>query len=151
MTAAAALYGGFWRRFWAFILDGLIISIVTMPFGVGLWGSIVALAHAGGDDAHRLAGILAASMMALLLKGLVTWLYGALFESSPWQATPGKKVLGLRVTDLEGRRITFLRATGRALGKWLSGVILGIGFLMVAFTERKQGLHDLLAGTVVRR
>jgi uncharacterized RDD family membrane protein YckC len=59
--------------------------------------------------------------------------------------------LGIRVTDLDGGRISFGRATGRYFGKILSGLILGIGFLMAAFTERKQALHDLLAGTLVVR
>jgi uncharacterized RDD family membrane protein YckC len=149
--AATPRYAGFWRRFWAFIIDGFVIGIVMMPFGLGLWGTIAALGAARRDSAETLAGIIAASMMVWMLRVLASWLYGALFESSAWQATPGKKLFGLRVTDLEGRRISFLRATGRAFGKWLSGLILCIGFIMVAFTEKKQGLHDLLAGTVVRR
>jgi uncharacterized RDD family membrane protein YckC len=59
--------------------------------------------------------------------------------------------LGIIVTDLEGRRIGFGRATGRYFAKILSALILGIGFLMVAFTQRKQGLHDMIAGTLVVR
>jgi uncharacterized RDD family membrane protein YckC len=80
---------------------------------------------------------------------LATWLYFALCESSTWQATVGKKMLGLRVTDLGGNRITFAKATGRHFGKILSGLILGIGFIMIAFTEQKQELHDSMAGTLV--
>jgi uncharacterized RDD family membrane protein YckC len=80
---------------------------------------------------------------------LVTWLYHAFCESSSWQGTIGKKVLGLRVTDLNGNEISFGRATGRYFGTILSGMICGIGFLMVAFSERKQGLHDMLASTLV--
>jgi uncharacterized RDD family membrane protein YckC len=60
-------------------------------------------------------------------------------------------IFGLKVTDLYGNRISFERATGRHFAKILSAMILCIGYLMVAFTERKQGLHDLLAGTLVRR
>lgn len=70
-------------------------------------------------------------------------------ESSAKQATLGKMALGIVVTDLEGARIGFGRATGRYFAKILSGLILGIGFLMAAFTERKQGLHDIIAGTLV--
>jgi len=80
---------------------------------------------------------------------LVTWLYYALCESSSWQGTVGKKVVGLRVTDLNGNRISFGKATGRHFGKIVSALILGIGFIMIAFTEQKQGLHDILAGTLV--
>lgn len=150
-ASAPALYAGFWRRVGAFLIDGLIIGIAMTPFGLGLWGTIAAIGPTSHDSTDDLAAIIAASMFVWLLRVLVTWLYSALFESSAWQATPGKKALSLRVTDLEGRRISFARATGRSIGKWLSGAILGIGFIMVAFTEKKQGLHDLLAGTVVRR
>jgi uncharacterized RDD family membrane protein YckC len=75
--------------------------------------------------------------------------YYSLLESSSWQGTLGKKLLGMRVTDLNGNRISFGRATGRYFGKILSGMICFIGFVMVAFTEKRQGLHDMLAGTLV--
>ena len=83
------------------------------------------------------------------LSFVAQWLYFAVLESSSWQGTPGKKAFGMGVTDLDGNRISFGRATGRYFAKIISGIILGIGFLMVAFTERKQGLHDMLAGTLV--
>jgi uncharacterized RDD family membrane protein YckC len=82
---------------------------------------------------------------------MLSWIYYASMESSSWQATLGKKILGLRVTDLAGNRITFARASGRFFGKILSGMILGIGFLMAGFTARKQALHDILAGCLVLR
>jgi uncharacterized RDD family membrane protein YckC len=85
----------------------------------------------------------------LLLFG--NWLYEAFMESSSYQATLGKMIFGMKVTDLNGNRISFERATGRHFAKWLSAMVLGIGYIMVGFTERKQGLHDLLAGTLVRR
>ena len=84
-----------------------------------------------------------------LLTTALTWLYFAFCESSAWQATVGKLALGIRVTDMQGARISFPRALGRYLAKYLSAIILGIGFIMVAFTRRKQGLHDLIAGTLV--
>jgi uncharacterized RDD family membrane protein YckC len=71
-------------------------------------------------------------------------------ESSKWQATVGKSVMNLRVTNLEGRRISFGHATGRFFAKIVSSLIpLAIGYIMAAFTERKQALHDLIAGTLV--
>lgn len=79
------------------------------------------------------------------------WIYYALMESSGWQATLGKKVLGLKVTDLAGNRISFARASGRFFGKILSGMLLLVGFMMAGFTERKQALHDILAGCLVLR
>jgi uncharacterized RDD family membrane protein YckC len=82
---------------------------------------------------------------------MMNWIYYAALESSSWQATLGKKILGLRVTDLAGNRISFARASGRFFGMILSSMILGIGFLMAGFTARKQALHDILAGCLVLR
>jgi uncharacterized RDD family membrane protein YckC len=80
------------------------------------------------------------------------WLYFAAMESSERQATIGKSVLSLRVTDYEGRRISFGRATGRFFAKIVSGMVpLLIGYIMAAFTEKKQALHDMIAGTLVLR
>jgi uncharacterized RDD family membrane protein YckC len=132
------LYAGFWRRVAAVIIDGLLLSVVTVPLTLGL----------GGGDTYAEA---ARSSAASSISAVVSWLYYALMESSAKQATVGKMALGIIVTDLEGRRIGFGKATGRYFAKILSALILGIGFLMVAFTQRKQGLHDMLAGTLVIR
>jgi uncharacterized RDD family membrane protein YckC len=129
-------YAGFWRRVAAFIVDGLLLSVVTVP---------LTLAFGGYDYQANPA----AASSASTLSTVITWLYYALMESSAKQATVGKMALGIVVTDLEGRRIGFGRATGRHFAKILSALIIGIGFLMVAFTQRKQGLHDMLAGTLV--
>jgi uncharacterized RDD family membrane protein YckC len=86
-----------------------------------------------------------------LLRMVLNWLYYSLLESSAWQATLGKKALGLEVTDLDGNRISFGRATGRFFAKFISSIILGIGYIMAGFTEKKQALHDILAGTLVIR
>ena len=79
----------------------------------------------------------------------VGWLYWAGLESSGLQATLGKRVVGLMVTDMAGQRISFGRATGRYFGKILSAMLFYVGFLMAAFTDKKQALHDMLAGTLV--
>jgi uncharacterized RDD family membrane protein YckC len=129
-------YAGFWRRVAAFIVDGLLLSVVTVPLTLAF----------GGYDYQADP---AAASSASTLSTVITWLYYALMESSAKQATVGKMALGIVVTDLEGRRIGFGRATGRHFAKILSALIIGIGFLMVAFTQRKQGLHDMLAGTLV--
>ena len=85
------------------------------------------------------------------IRTVLNWLYYALLESSAWQATLGKKALGLEVTDMQGARISFGRATGRFFAKIISSIILCIGFIMIGFTEKKQGLHDMIAGTLVIR
>jgi uncharacterized RDD family membrane protein YckC len=145
---AGVRYGGFWIRVVAAIIDAIIMRVVVAPIGVifgglGMAGMMTGLPHRG---IQMLGG---GVTFILLLFG--SWLYEALMESSSYQATLGKMIFGMKVTDLNGNRISFERATGRHFAKWLSGMILGIGYIMVAFTERKQGLHDLLAGTLVRR
>jgi uncharacterized RDD family membrane protein YckC len=141
---AVPTYAGFWWRFLAYIIDALISACIFFPLGAILGVAIVA----SGEDPSS-APMLAARFGLNLFSLIVTWLYYAFCESSSWQGTIGKKVLGLTVTDLNGNRISFGNATGRHFGKILSGLILGIGFIMIAFTERKQGLHDLLASTLV--
>ncbi|GAB3820472.1 hypothetical protein GCM10028895_20670 [Pontibacter rugosus] len=83
------------------------------------------------------------------ISAFVGWLYYAGFESSAKQATPGKQLFGIFVTDTQGYRLSFARASGRYFGKMLSGLILLIGYIMAAFTKRRQALHDMLASTLV--
>jgi|SRR5271166_1217453 len=147
-------YGGFWIRVIAVIIDAVLVRVVLFPFKAlfGLGGLA-----AGGFDPDNFRHGLALPYMIFgggviaLLTVVASWLYEALMESSSYQATLGKMIFGLKVTDLHGNRIDFARATGRHFGKWLSGLALCIGFIMVGFTERKQGLHDMLAGTLVRK
>lgn len=139
-------YAGFWARVAAFIVDRIIVGAAAFAVGM-VFGFALILAN-GGD-----AAILDGSVGYLLnLLGFIgEWLYFALMESSQRQATVGKMAVGIVVCDLEGRRISFGRATGRYFAKILSVLTLFIGFLMVAWTERKQGLHDMIAGTLVYR
>jgi uncharacterized RDD family membrane protein YckC len=142
-------YGGFWVRVLAYIIDTIIVnigvSIVSFAVGLGL-GSQLRMGLAGPDTAG-----LASALTGGLLGLVGSWLYFALFESSSHQATPGKMALGLAVTDEAGNRIGFGRATGRYFAKILSSAILLIGFMMVGWTQRKQGLHDMIAGTLVHK
>lgn len=82
---------------------------------------------------------------------LMIWLYYALFESGESGATPGKKVMGIKVTNLELGRISFSIATLRLFCKFLLSDLLLIGYLMIFFTKNKQGLHDIIAGTIVKK
>jgi uncharacterized RDD family membrane protein YckC len=146
---AGVHYGGFWIRVVAAIIDTIILRVVVAPVGI-IFGS---LGLAGGmmtGVPHIGLHLLGGGVTALLLI-FGSWLYEAFMESSSYQATLGKMIFGMKVTDLNGNRISFERATGRHFAKWLSAMILFIGYIMVGFTERKQGLHDLLAGTLVRR
>jgi len=82
---------------------------------------------------------------------LVMWIYYAAFEASSWQATPGKKLLRLYVTDLSGRRVTFSRATFHNMGRMIAEMTFWVGYIPAAFTEKKQALHDMIAGCLVLR
>jgi uncharacterized RDD family membrane protein YckC len=143
-------YGGFWIRVVAAIIDAIIVRVVVSPIhlifgGLGLAGRATGVPHIGIG-----LGLLGGGL-TIILSIFGSWLYEAFMESSSYQATLGKMIFGMKVTDLNGNRISFERATGRHFAKWLSAMILCIGYIMVGLTERKQGLHDLLAGTLVRR
>jgi uncharacterized RDD family membrane protein YckC len=129
-------YAGFWRRAAAALIDALILVLVTAVVGAGLG----VLLYSGPSDFRTVEALIRVFLF------IAAWLYFARMESGPWQATLGKRVMGIQVTDLEGRPISFKRATGRHFGKIVSSIIFYIGFLMAAFTKKKQGLHDLMAG-----
>ncbi len=133
-------YAGFWKRFAASILD---IVITTIGVGTIRFLYQMSLLLDGTDDPATL--ILLDSFIGITL----VWIYYAVMESSSSQGTPGKLALGIRVTDLYGNRIGFGKASGRYFGKILSILILFFGYFMAAFTERKQGLHDMMAGCLV--
>jgi len=147
-------YAGFWLRFVAFIIDSIVLyfvgTIITLPFiaSMGLRGIMRGHMPMSPEELMPLMGAL---IRLVLIRTVLNWLYYALLESSSWQATLGKKALGLEVTDMEGRRISFGRATGRFFAKIISALILWIGFIMAGFTEKKQALHDMIAGTLVIR
>jgi len=157
MEQSQSAYAGFWMRFIASIIDGVLLGfvniIILVPF-LGLVGLTAAARASDVDMDGEGAGLMIAllstyfiSMVAVVIAG---WLYFALMESSARGATLGKMALGLRVTTLGGARIGFGRATGRYFGKILSSILL-IGYIMAAFTARKQALHDIMAGCLVVR
>jgi uncharacterized RDD family membrane protein YckC len=124
-SIVAVEYASIWTRLGAFLIDFLIVSVV-----VTLISSYF--------DGLRFIFFL-----------LLSWLYSAFMESSQKQATFGKIALGIIVTDLNGNKITFGRATGRYIGKIVSVLIFGIGFLLATFTDKKQALHDNMARCIV--
>ena len=152
----AVAYAGFWLRLVAIIIDFIVLGfvgwIVFLPFaasmGFGMRGIFMGHPPSRPEDVFPMMGLV---FRMWAVRTVLHWLYFSLFESSGWQATLGKKALGLEVTDLAGRRISFGRATGRYFGKFISLIILFIGFIMAGFTEKKQALHDILAGTLVIR
>ena len=102
-----------------------------------------------GAAEGMIGALIGAYFSFIVIITVASWLYFALMESSNKQATVGKMALSIKVTDINGNRLTFGRATGRYFGKILSGMILYIGFIMAGFTEKKQALHDMIAGCLV--
>ena len=145
-------YAGFWRRFVAYVIDGILISIpftaITVATGLGGFPALQNTTDIGATSATTTA-VAGGDAVFGLVRFMVGWLYWALMESSSYQATVGKMVMGIKVTDVYGHRISFGRATGRYFGKIISGLICLIGFIMAGFTERKQALHDIMASTLV--
>jgi uncharacterized RDD family membrane protein YckC len=152
------MYAGFWNRFAAIFFDGLVLIVpyFLLSFLAGLIG-----------------GVVGAILGALLIIALL-WLYNALLNSSASQGTIGKMIIGLKVTDVEGNRISFLRATARFFATWIAPIVAGIinfigvflgplalvfvllamivslgAYVMAVFTPKRQALHDLVAGTMV--
>jgi uncharacterized RDD family membrane protein YckC len=156
-------YAGFWRRLGAYILDSIILGAISygVNYGIGrVWGNSISQSVLDEfmiqQDQQAILNFMMGPMLELLLitslgAFLVYWFYYAGFESSGLQATPGKGLVGIIVTDMDGERVGFGTATGRCLGKYISSLLLGIGYLMVAWTAQKQGLHDKIAGTLVMR
>jgi uncharacterized RDD family membrane protein YckC len=151
-------YAGFWARFLAFLIDnavmgiGFVLILIPLIFLTGLGGFINEI-HPDEDmndvGIFMLFGLL---FLAATVSLLWTWLYHALMESSEWQATVGKRLLGLVVTDMAGRRVSFGRATGRHFAKIITNMVPAfIGYIMTGFTEKKQALHDMIAGCLVLR
>jgi uncharacterized RDD family membrane protein YckC len=143
MAVAPPVYAGFWLRFAAALIDCLALF---MPF---CWIVLIVIIIG------KLVGVTKGYEVSVELLppviSVATWLYFALMESSSWQATLGKKILRLYVTDLQGRRLTLSRATGRTFAKYLSSMTAGIGYILCGFTEKKQALHDIVANCLVLR
>ncbi len=154
MDQPIVTYAGFWKRFVAYLIDYIVLSaagaLVVLVIG-GIFGLSILSAFSGDADSTVAIIAAAASAIMLAIAGVMIagWLYYALMESSTNQATLGKMALGIKVTDLNGNRISFGKATGRYFGKIVSGMILYIGFIMAGFTEKKQALHDMMAGCLV--
>lgn len=130
-------YAGFWKCLLAYIIDLIPLIIISLLLAIGSGQDLM---DANAEPTFGFSDILGVFIGVAYFAG---------FESSSWQATPGKRALGMIVVDTNGARISFGKAVGRYFAKILSGLILLIGYIMIAFTERKQGLHDLMLGTLV--
>lgn len=145
------VYAGFWLRFVALIVDEVIIGAVvfTISFVLGVAISMLMAMGQNSPAVQSVAMGLYGVIYAISFVG--RWLYFSLQESSRYQATLGKRATRIYVTDRQGNRIGFGRATGRYFGKIISFLIFCIGFMMAGWTARKQALHDMMADTLVVR
>lgn len=151
-------YAGFWLRVVAHLIDDLLLGIgigILVLLGVAMVGvdSIRSTVEGMKGEDFQVPGSLISAIIFVTLASIVlTWIYNAAMESSKHQGTLGKMALGLIVTDSQGRPIGFGHATGRYFAKIITGLIpLGIGYAMAGFTEKKQALHDMIAGCLVLR
>lgn len=151
LSLATETDAGFWLRAAAFTIDIILLKIASLLLGLATGATAFGVSLLFGDPGSPViknATMLIGGVLGLALA--VLWFAG--MEASTWQATVGKRIMGLKVVDAQGQRISLRIALGRYFGKILSVLTLGIGFMMAGWTVRKQALHDRLAGTyVVRR
>lgn len=155
-------YAGLGRRFFAFIIDAILLLIFTTVAATFLGlvqglkyfyyiavqrAPVSELTVAGTNEAAFTPIVAALGVLVIF----IPWLYFAGFECSRGMATPGKTIMRIVVTDKEGNRISFSRATIRHFAKFISAVIILIGFIMIGLTKKRQGLHDRIAGCFVLR
>ncbi len=145
------IYAGFWRRCIAFVVDGLLVSLVPAVVFIPLL--VWRVRAAGQATPEALAGVIGSLVLIYILWQVVAvvfwWLYFACLESGPRQATLGKRLLKIKVIGKNGERIGFGRATGRVFAKILSYITLNFGYIMAGLTNRKRALHDYVAETYV--
>lgn len=132
-------YAGFWLRFCAAFIDGIILRILN--FFLAYLVTLLYIKITGESKAAESVGVIVGI--------LVSWLYYAFLESSAEQATLGKQALGIVVADLDGHQISFGQATARYFSKWLSVLTFFVGYILAGLTKKHQALHDMIAGTLV--
>jgi uncharacterized RDD family membrane protein YckC len=148
---------GFWRRFIALLVDGLVLwAAIYLLDSCTIWLMNRAIESAVVDaQGHQLHDIIARYDLGnLLATVLLLWIYFAGLEASPLRGTPGKRLLRVQVTDARGKRLALWRSTIRWLAKALSAALFMIGFLMAGLNRRRRALHDLISGSfavVVRK
>src|SRR5271154_2698378 len=158
MLAVPSPYAGFWLRLLAYLIDhvvlgvvfGVVVLLAIAAIGIGYFRSIIqGLRENNGEFPFELVSMI---LMAILVAMAFSWIYHAWMESSQYQGTLGKMALGLIVTDMNDRPITFARASGRFFARIISNLIpLELGYIMAGFTEKKQALHDMIASCLVLR
>jgi len=158
--ASNVTYAGFWLRFVAYLVDSLILGFAVLALFIPIFFLMGGVAiveslprhHGGQWQPAQIVAFVTMLITFAVVGTIAKWLYFAYLESGEKQATWGKQVLGVYVTDLSGNPISFGRASGRFFAKIITALIpLWIGFIMAGFTERRQALYDMIASTLVLR
>jgi uncharacterized RDD family membrane protein YckC len=150
VAGGEVVQAGFWKRTAAYLIDGMLVGIVSQVIQMVLLIGIGLSSGLGGASAgFNTPASVIMLLMVYLLPVTMAALYFGLFHASTKQATLGKMAVGIKVVRSDGRRISLGRGIGRYLGFLVSSLTLCIGFLMAAFTERKQALHDMMCDTLV--
>jgi len=151
-TSSPTNPAGFWIRLGGYIIDSIILLAITYvacrAIGFPTWLDILN-ANASTSGTTEPAALPPGTWETIALTAVLGTFYHAAFESSKWQATVGKKVLGLEVTDMNEDRINFLRAVGRYLTKFIIITVFPLAMALVGVNSRKRGIHDSIAGTMV--
>ncbi|MEM0940677.1 MAG: RDD family protein [Bacteroidota bacterium] len=152
-------YAGFGIRWVAQIIDIILLSIVNwivltpilgaVGFGVSSAYDFDFSSMSESDIVSSLTALMGALVAGSIVLYCIRILYGTLMESSKYQATVGKLAVGIKVTGTDGSKLTFVKALLRHIGKIISGIVIFIGYLIALFTEKKQALHDIIAGSIV--
>lgn len=157
-AAPAVAYAGFWLRFVAYLIDTVILCIVyivlfiVVIFASGVAAMLRNLPEHPTPDIFLRGAFIVAILVLIAIATAITWLYYAWMESSPSQGTLGKMAMGLIVTDMQYRPVSFARASGRFFARFITRLVpLWIGYIMAGFTAKKQALHDMIASCLVLR
>ena len=142
-AARAIRYAGFWRRAIALVVDGVVLFFPGAILRISAGMPPPWVPQPMRDDQLGLY------LTVFAVTSIITWLYSALLESSHWRGTLGQQLLGLRVGDGQGQRISFARASARYFAQYLSAALCLTGYLFNLWTPRRQTLHDMVAGCVL--
>jgi len=139
--AGEMAYAGFWIRFGAWFIDYIILAIVSAVI-------YIPLTITGVSSFEEPAAFALVQLVSTILNFIIPAAYESWFVGK-YAATPGKMACKLKVVMAEGDRVSFARAIGRHFAKYISGLILGIGYIMAGFDEQKRALHDRICDTRV--
>lgn len=147
--AGSLVYADFFPRVGAALLDGIFVGLMGCLPTIGV--AVLVMVNAGNNPQDQDAATAAINICNNLIALVVGCIYSVTLDSSSKQGTWGKQIVGLKVTDLSGHRISVGRAFGRFFARYLSACTCGIGFLLPLFTEKRQTLHELICGCLTLR